>query len=116
MSTSAFVANAYRLVQGLQARPENRAAAEMLGLGANDPLAGVGAQKPDFASMVRDAVHGVVNQGKVSEAKTADFAAGKGNVIDVVTAVAETQVAMETMVAMRDKVISAYEDIMRMPM
>ncbi len=72
--------------------------------------------QPDFAAMVRDAVQGVVDQGKASEAKTAAFANGKGNVIDVVTAVSETEVAMETMVAMRDKVISAYEDIMKMPM
>jgi len=114
MSTSAFAANAYRLVQGLSARPDARAAA--------DPAADIGSapggalNQPDFAAMVRDAVQGVVEQGKSSEAKTAAFANGKGNVIDVVTAVSETEVAMETMVAMRDKVISAYEDIMKMPM
>jgi flagellar hook-basal body complex protein FliE len=34
---------------------------------------------------------------------------------NVVTAVAETEVAVETMVAVRDRVISAYEEIMRMP-
>jgi flagellar hook-basal body complex protein FliE len=79
-------------------------------------VAGDAANKPDFAAMLRDAVQGVVEQGKVSEAKTANFANGKGNVIDVVTAVSETEVAMETMVAMRDKVINAYEDIMKMPM
>ena len=33
----------------------------------------------------------------------------------VVTAVAETEVALETMVSIRDRVISAYEEIMRMP-
>jgi flagellar hook-basal body complex protein FliE len=43
------------------------------------------------------------------------MASGKTNVIDVVTAVAETEVAVETMVAVRDRVISAYEEIMRMP-
>jgi flagellar hook-basal body complex protein FliE len=40
---------------------------------------------------------------------------GKANVVDVVTAVAETEVAVETLVSVRDRVISAYEDIMRMP-
>ena len=43
------------------------------------------------------------------------MASGKGNVVDVVTAVAETEVAVETMVAVRDRIISAYEEIMRMP-
>ena len=39
---------------------------------------------------------------------------GKGNIIDVVTAVSEAEVALDTMVSVRDKVISAYEEIMRM--
>jgi flagellar hook-basal body complex protein FliE len=100
-------------MQGLQARPDARSAEAIA-----DAIAAPGSTdaQPDFAAMVRDAVQGVVDQGKVSEAKTAAFANGKGNVIDVVTAVSETEVAMETMVAMRDKVISAYEDIMKMAM
>ena len=40
---------------------------------------------------------------------------GKANVVDVVTAVAETETAIEAVVAVRDKVIQAYEEIMRMP-
>jgi flagellar hook-basal body complex protein FliE len=43
------------------------------------------------------------------------MAAGKTNVVDLVTAVSETEVAVESMVAVRDKVIAAYEEIMRMP-
>ncbi len=43
------------------------------------------------------------------------MASGKANIVDVVTAVAETEVAVETLVAVRDRVISAYEEIMRMP-
>ena len=39
----------------------------------------------------------------------------QGQLVDVVTAVAETEVAVETLVSVRDRVISAYEDIMRMP-
>jgi flagellar hook-basal body complex protein FliE len=36
-------------------------------------------------------------------------------VVDVVTAVAESETAIETLVSVRDKVIQAYEEIMRMP-
>ena len=43
------------------------------------------------------------------------FAAGKADVVDVVTAVAESEAALETLVAVRDRVIAAYEEIMRMP-
>ena len=42
-------------------------------------------------------------------------AAGKANIVDVVTAVSETEVAIDAVVAVRDKVIAAYEEIMRMP-
>ncbi|WP_374625929.1 flagellar hook-basal body complex protein FliE, partial [Devosia sp.] len=35
--------------------------------------------------------------------------------VDVVTALSQTELAMDTMVAVRDRVISAYEEIMRMP-
>ena len=114
MSTSAFAANAYRLVQGLSARPDARAVTDLAADAGLSP--GSATNQPDFAAMVKDAVQGVVETGKASEAKSAAFANGKGNVIDVVTAVSESEVAMETMVAMRDKVISAYEDIMKMPM
>ena len=43
------------------------------------------------------------------------MAAGKANIVDVVTAVTETEVAIEALVSVRDKVIQAYEEIMRMP-
>ena len=44
-----------------------------------------------------------------------DLVNGKANVVDVVTAISQTELAMQSMVAVRDKVISAYEEIMRMP-
>ena len=46
---------------------------------------------------------------------TQAVAAGKANMVDVVTAVAETETAVQTMVSVRDKVIAAYEDILKMP-
>ena len=50
-----------------------------------------------------------------SDAQMQAVANGKANVLDVVTAVAETEVAVDALVAVRDKVVAAYEDIMRMP-
>jgi len=71
-------------------------------------------KSPDFGAMLRDQVQHVVDQGNASEAKQAKYVAGKGDVIDVVTAVSEAEVALDTMVSVRDRVISAYEEIMRM--
>jgi flagellar hook-basal body complex protein FliE len=53
--------------------------------------------------------------GKKSDAQTMAMSSGKANVMDVVTAVAETDVAVSTLVSVRDRVIQAYEDIMKMP-
>ena len=69
---------------------------------------------PSFGAMLKDAVGGVLETGRKSDAQTMAMASGKANVMDVVTAVAETDVAVSTLVSVRDKVISAYEDIMKM--
>jgi flagellar hook-basal body complex protein FliE len=69
---------------------------------------------PSFSALLKDAVGGVLETGRKSDAQTMAMASGKANVMDVVTAVAETDVAVSTLVSVRDKVISAYEDIMKM--
>ena len=69
----------------------------------------------DFGQMLSEQLNGIVEAGKQSDQLSVDMVNGKANVIDVVTALAETETAMETMVTVRDRVISAYEEIMRMP-
>lgn len=70
---------------------------------------------PDFGAMLRSQVQEVTERGNAAEAKQVDLMAGKADLVDVVTAVSETELALETMVSVRDRVISAYEEIMRMP-
>ena len=80
--------------------------------------AGKGAETgggPSFSSILKDAVGSVVEAGRKSDAQTVAMTSGKANVMDVVTAVAETDVAVSTLVSVRDRVIQSYEDIMRMP-
>src|ERR1700755_831385 len=69
---------------------------------------------PSFSSILKGAVSSVVDAGKKSDAQTVAMASGKANVMDVVTAVAETDVAVSTLVSVRDRVIQSYEDIMKM--
>jgi len=82
---------------------------------------GVGAGKtsdaggPSFSALLKDAIGSVMDAGRKSDAQTVAMANGKANVMDVVTAVAETDVAVSTLVSVRDRVIQSYEDIMRMP-
>jgi flagellar hook-basal body complex protein FliE len=77
--------------------------------------AGADSQGPNFGNLVKDALGSVVAAGKKSDGLAQGMAAGKANIVDVVTAVTETEVAIESLVSVRDKVIQAYEEIMRMP-
>ncbi len=102
--TNLAASNAYNLAQRLTNQTQSTQTLEKA----------VDAQ-PDFAQMVKDGVTGVLDKGQVAEKTATDMVSGKADVVDVVTAVAETEVALETMVSVRDRVISAYEEIMRMP-
>src|SRR5215468_4896414 len=86
-------------------------------IGQSDAGAGKGAETggPSFSAVLKDALGSVVDAGKKSDAQSVAMASGKANVMDVVTAVAETDVAVSTLVSVRDRVIQSYEDIMRMP-
>jgi flagellar hook-basal body complex protein FliE len=70
---------------------------------------------PSFSSVLKGALDGVADAGRKSDTQAMSMVSGKSNIVDVVTAVAETEVAVETLVSVRDKVIQAYEDIMKMP-
>jgi flagellar hook-basal body complex protein FliE len=87
------------------------------GVGGNES-AGTGAvagnPAADFSSMLKEAMTTVQDMGHKSDAQSRALAAGKANMVDVVTAVSETEVAIDAVVAVRDRVISAYEEIMRM--
>ena len=102
MPTSAIAAGAYAATQGI------------LGT-AKKPGQGEGAAGVNFSSLIQSAVSGVAQSGKAAEAQAMAAAGGKADIVDVVTAVAESEAALETLVAVRDRVIAAYEEIMRMP-
>jgi flagellar hook-basal body complex protein FliE len=72
-------------------------------------------QGPSFGALLKDAIGGVLEAGKASDAQQRAMVTGKANIVDVVTAVSETEVAVEALVSVRDRMIQAYEEIMRMP-
>ena len=77
--------------------------------------AGEGSSGPNFGELVKEAIGSMTQASRASDAQSQAMAAGKANIVDVVTAVAETEVAIGTLVSVRDKVVAAYEEIMRMP-
>ena len=102
MPTNAIAAGAYAATQGLLNSPSK-------------PAGGSAATGLDFSSLIKGAISGVAQSGKAAETQAMAAASGKADIVDVVTAVAESEAALETLVAVRDRVIAAYEEIMRMP-
>jgi flagellar hook-basal body complex protein FliE len=84
-------------------------------LTSTSPLGGGDDAGGGFTAALKQALGAVTDIGHRSDAQTRAVATGKANMVDVVTAVSETEVAIDAVVAVRDKVIAAYEDIMKMP-
>ena len=68
----------------------------------------------DFSSMVGDAAESALQTLRQSEQVTTAGVAGKADVQQVVQALGDAEVTMQSVVAVRDKVLGAYNDIMRM--
>jgi flagellar hook-basal body complex protein FliE len=67
-------------------------------------------------NLVRDAAEAAVQTGKAGEAASMRAVAGNADISEVVTAVANAEITLQTAIAIRDKVIAAYQDITRMPL
>ncbi|MBM3514267.1 MAG: flagellar hook-basal body protein FliE [Alphaproteobacteria bacterium] len=74
-----------------------------------------GGEEESFATMVTDSLKGAIDTGRAAEELSLKQIAGEADLKDVVTAVANAEFTLETVVAVRDKVISAYQEILRMP-
>jgi len=89
---------------------------------AQSQLAGLGGDKAqtravggDFSSMMQNALQETYKSTQNAETQMSLNAQGKTELIDAVTAVSSAQANLETVIAIRDQVISAYQEIMRMP-
>ena len=107
MASPLTAASAYANIARLGADPSLSALARS----ATNP----GDSGTSFASVLKEAMDQVNEAGHKSDTQTRAMANGKANMVDVVTAVAETEVAIDAVVAVRDKEIAAYDEIMRMP-
>ena len=95
-SAAAAYAGAARKVQGPGLEPR--------------PTGGAG-----FAGAMREAAQSTVATLKQAEAVSLQAAVGKADIGQVVTAVSNAEVTLQAAVAVRDRVIQAYLDIIRMP-
>ncbi len=77
---------------------------------AAQPKGGTG-----FADVLREATEGAVSSLREGEAQSLRAAAGAADINDVVMAVSKAEMTLQTVVTLRDKVIQAYQEILRMP-
>lgn len=68
-----------------------------------------------FGNMVKNIIEDTAELNKQAETMTLKGIQGKADIQDVVLAVANAETALETVVAVRDTAIKAYNTIMQMP-
>lgn len=72
-------------------------------------------QGAGFGDALQRAVQGAIGAGRASDAASQAALSGQGGVTEVVLAVSRAELALQTATAVRDRVITAYQDVMRMP-
>lgn len=100
---SSMAASAYALAQKMSSNPSAH-------------IAKSGGDGHSFADILEATVGHTRDAGVRSDALSMRAAGGQPtDIVEVVTAVAESEAALESLVAVRDRVVAAYEEIMRMP-
>jgi flagellar hook-basal body complex protein FliE len=69
----------------------------------------------DFGATLQRALKGAVDSFHDADAKTVEALNGGGNLTEVVTALSRAELTLQTATAIRDRVVQAYQEIMRMP-
>ena len=82
---------------------------------ATPPSAASAAQGPGFSELLQGVMNSTAQQTRSAETQMAQMVQGQGNLIDVVTALSSAEASLETVISVRDQVISAYKEIMAMP-
>jgi flagellar hook-basal body complex protein FliE len=100
----AAAAAAYQSIAAMGANTASTAAT------ANAPV-GAGS----FGDFLSDAMKDAVSTMKKGEQAATAHVTGKADIVDVVNAVNQAEITLDTVVAVRDKVVAAYQAIMNMP-
>jgi flagellar hook-basal body complex protein FliE len=82
---------------------------------ATQAQGGVGAAGEGFGATLQRAIEDAVDLGRSADAASTQALLGQGSVTDVVLAVSRAEMALQTATTLRDKVVAAYQDVMRMP-
>ncbi len=84
-------------------------------------LGGIGLEpregKPvsSFIDLVKEAAEKAIVTGEKAELKSAEAIVNDAEIADVVTAISNAEITLQTIVAVRDRILTAYQEILRMP-
>lgn len=67
-----------------------------------------------FGDLLARAMQGVADAGHQADAESVRAISGAGNLTDVATAVTRAELALQTVISIRDRVVQAYQDVARM--
>jgi len=70
---------------------------------------------PSFGDLLANSIDNAIDANRKSENTAIQAAAGQSDLQDVVEAVNAAEISLQTVVSIRDRVISAYQEILRMP-
>jgi flagellar hook-basal body complex protein FliE len=86
-----------------------------MGVGGATDLGGAAGAGGSFADVLKGVMTDAIQATRTAETQMAAGVQGKADLVNVVTAISSAESSLETMMAVRDQVISAYQEIMRMP-
>lgn len=72
-------------------------------------------QGAGFGEVLSRAAQSAIDVGRSADAASTQALTGQGSVTDVVLAISRAELALQTATAVRDRVVTAYQDVMRMP-
>jgi flagellar hook-basal body complex protein FliE len=84
------------------------------GVTSSTDLAASSGSSGDFASLLSQSLGSAINTGEAAEAQAKTAINGGGDLTSVVTAVSRAELALQTTTAVRDRVLQAYQDIIKM--
>ena len=108
MITPMLAAKAYQAMQ-------SQGAGGLGGIGGDgaDAAAAAGGT-PSFGDMLKGVMNDTIQASKHAETQMVAGVQGKADLVDVVTAISSAEASMQTVMAVRDQMISAYQEVMRM--
>lgn len=67
-----------------------------------------------FGTALSSALKGAIKTGKTAESMTATGLSGKGDLTAIATSVEEAKLTLQTVTTVRDRMVQAYQEVMKM--